>query len=127
MTRTSGRASATALALLLVLGACSSGGGNSARGSAGSSSSSNNAAASTTDENTAVPGKTTFGPDDDDAIIRKAVFKVKLAGEKRTRTVSIRSGNQAGYQRSEECMLVKQWLWARGFILLGTKAYAEAA
>lgn len=62
-----------------------------------------------------------------DAIIRKAVFKVKLAGEKRTRTVSVTAGNQAGYQRSEECLLVEQWLWARGFILLGTKAYAEAA
>jgi hypothetical protein len=62
-----------------------------------------------------------------DAIIRKAVFKVKLAGEKRTRTVSVTAGNQAGYQRSEECMLVEQWLWARGFILFGTKAYANAA
>ena len=62
-----------------------------------------------------------------DPIIRKAVFKVKVSGEKRARTVSITAGNQAGYQRSEECLLVEQWLWARGFILLGTKAYANAA
>ena len=60
-------------------------------------------------------------------IIRKAVFKVKLDGEKKARTVSVRAGNQSGYQRSEECMLVEQWLWARGFVLFGTKAYAEAA
>lgn len=56
-----------------------------------------------------------------DPIIHKAVFKVKVAGEKRPRTVSITAGNQAGYLRSEECLLVEQWLWARGFILLGTK------
>ena len=62
-----------------------------------------------------------------DPIIRKAVFKVKVSGEKRPRTVSITAGNRSGYQRSEECMLVEQWLWARGFILLGTKAYADAA
>lgn len=60
-------------------------------------------------------------------IIRKAVFKVKLNGEKKARMVSIKAGNQAGYQRSGECMLIEQWLWARGFVLLGTKAYAEAA
>jgi hypothetical protein len=59
--------------------------------------------------------------------IRKAVFKVKLVGEKRPRTVAVRAGNRAGYQRSEECLLIEQWLWARGFVLLGTKAYAEAA
>ena len=55
------------------------------------------------------------------------MFKVKLDGEKKARTVSVRAGNQSGYQRSEECMLVEQWLWARGFVLFGTKAYAEAA
>ena len=60
-------------------------------------------------------------------VIRKAVFKVKVSGEKRARTVSITTGNQAGYQRSEECLLVEQWLCARGFILLGTKAHADAA
>jgi hypothetical protein len=63
----------------------------------------------------------------DQPIIRKAVFKVKLEGEKKARTVSVRAGNQAGYQRSEECMLVEQWLWARGFVLFGTKACAKAA
>ena len=62
-----------------------------------------------------------------DPVIRKAVFKVKVSGEKRARTVSITTGNQAGYQRSEECLLVEQWLCARGFILLGTKAHADAA
>jgi hypothetical protein len=62
-----------------------------------------------------------------DPIIRKAVFKVKLGGEKKARAVSVTAGNQAGYQRSEECMLVEQWLWARGFVLLDTKAYADAA
>jgi hypothetical protein len=60
-------------------------------------------------------------------VIRKAVFKVKLQGEKKPRTVSVRAGNKAGYQRGEESTIVENWLRARGFILLGTKAYAEAA
>lgn len=76
MTRTSGRATAIALTLLLVLTACSSSGGKTAQGATGTNSSSNDSA-STNDENSAVPGKTTFGPDDDDAIIRKAVADVQ--------------------------------------------------
>ncbi len=60
-------------------------------------------------------------------VIRKAVFKVKLQGEKKPRTVSVKAGNKAGYQRGEESAIVENWLRARGFILLGTKAYAEAA
>ncbi len=80
MTRTSGRASAIALTFLLVLAACSGGGGK-AQGAVGNNSSTNDSAssdsASTNDENTAVPGKTEFGPDDDDAIIRKAVADVQ--------------------------------------------------
>src|SRR3954447_12801756 len=76
MTRTSGRASAVALTLLLVLAACSSSGGKATQGAAGTNSSTGDSA-STNDENSAVPGKTTFGPDDDDAIIRKAVADVQ--------------------------------------------------
>jgi hypothetical protein len=63
----------------------------------------------------------------EEALIRKAVFKVKLDGEKKPHTVSVKAGNQAGYERSEECALVEHWLSARGFILLGTKAYGTAA
>jgi hypothetical protein len=63
----------------------------------------------------------------EEPVIRKAVFKVKLQGEKKPRTVSVKAGNKAGYQRGEESAIVENWLRARGFILLGTKAYAEAA
>jgi predicted metalloprotease len=62
------------LVLVLLLGACTSDGGQAARNS---NSNSNSGSTATTDENTAVPGKTTFGPDDDDAIIRKAVDDVQ--------------------------------------------------
>lgn len=63
----------------------------------------------------------------DGPVIGKAVFKVKLLGEKKPRTISVKAGNKAGYQRSEESAIIEQWLRARGFILFGTKAYAEAA
>jgi predicted metalloprotease len=58
------------LALLLVVGACSSGNG-------GAGSRVDSSASSSSDENEVVPGKTKFGPDDDDAIIRKAVDDVR--------------------------------------------------
>ncbi len=48
--------------------------------------------------------------------IRKAVFKVKLHGEKKPRTVTIRAGNKAGYNRGEEAMVIEEWLRARGFV-----------
>jgi hypothetical protein len=51
------------------------------------------------------------------ALITKAVFKIKLTGEKRPRTVIIRAGNKAGYNRGEEATMIEDWLRARGFVL----------
>ncbi len=48
--------------------------------------------------------------------IRKAVFKFKLEGEKRPRTVTIKAGNKSGYNRGEEAMVIEDWLRARGFV-----------
>ena len=52
-----------------------------------------------------------------EAHIRKAVFRIKLAGEKRPRTVTIKAGNKSGYNRGEEAMVIEEWLRARGFVL----------
>jgi hypothetical protein len=52
-----------------------------------------------------------------EAQIRKAVFKIKLDGEKRPRTVTIKAGNKSGYNRGEEAMVIEDWLRARGFVL----------
>ncbi|MEY2422265.1 MAG: hypothetical protein QOI95_2332 [Acidimicrobiaceae bacterium] len=71
MTRTSGRATAVGLALLLILGACSKD-TKPAAGRAPSDSSS-----SSPDDKQIVPGKTKFGPNDDDVIIRQAVDDVQ--------------------------------------------------
>lgn len=60
-------------------------------------------------------------------VIRKAVFKLKITGEKKPRTVSVKAGNKAGYQRGEDSAVIETWLRARGFVVYGTKAYAEAA
>jgi hypothetical protein len=60
-------------------------------------------------------------------VIRKAVFKIKLKGAKKPRTVSVKAGNKAGYQRGEDSAVIETFLRARGFIVYGTKAYAEAA
>jgi hypothetical protein len=49
--------------------------------------------------------------------IRKAVFKIKLAGEKRPRSVTVKAGNKSGYNRGEEAMVIEDWLRARGFVL----------
>ena len=49
--------------------------------------------------------------------IRKAVFKIKLTGEKRPRTVTIKAGNKSGYNRGEEAMVIEDWLRARKFVL----------
>ena len=49
--------------------------------------------------------------------IRKAVFKIKLDGEKKPRTVTIKAGNKSGYNRGEEAMMIEDWLRARGFVL----------
>lgn len=49
--------------------------------------------------------------------IRKAVFKIKLDGEKKARTVTIKAGNKSGYNRGEEAMMIEDWLRARGFVL----------
>ena len=65
-----------------------------------------------------------------EAQIRKAVFKIKLDGEKRPRTVTIKAGNKSGYNRGEEAMVIEDWLRARGFVLTeegAADAQADAA
>jgi hypothetical protein len=65
-----------------------------------------------------------------EAQIRKAVFKVKLDGEKKPRTVTIKAGNKSGYNRGEEAMIIEEWLRARGFVLTeegAVDAQADAA
>jgi len=65
-----------------------------------------------------------------EAQIRKAVFKVKLDGEKKPRTVTIKAGNKSGYNRGEEAMMIEEWLRARGFVLTeegAVDAQADAA
>jgi hypothetical protein len=65
-----------------------------------------------------------------EAQIRKAVFKVKLDGEKKPRTVTIKAGNKSGYNRGEEAMMIEEWLRARGFVLTeegAADAQADAA
>lgn len=49
--------------------------------------------------------------------IRKAVFKIKLDGENKPRTVTIKAGNKSGYNRGEEATMIEDWLRARGFVL----------
>lgn len=51
------------------------------------------------------------------AHISRAIFKIKLTGEKRPRTVTIRTGNKSGYNRGEEATMIEDWLRARGFVL----------
>ena len=70
MTRACARGVAVAVASLLVLAACASEVGPAASRAASSAS-------STADGNQIVPGKTKFGPDEDDAIIRRAVDDVQ--------------------------------------------------
>lgn len=60
-----------------------------------------------------------------EAHIRKAVFKVKLTGEKKARSVTVKAGNKSGYNRGEEAALIEQWLRARGFVLVGEAANAQ--
>ncbi len=62
-----------------------------------------------------------------EAHILKAVFKIKLDGEKKPRTVTIKAGNKSGYNRGEEAMMIEDWLHARGFVLIdGRLDNAEA-
>ena len=64
------------------------------------------------------------------ARIRKAVFRIKLGGEKKPRTVTIKAGNRSGYNRGEEAMMIEGWLRARGFVLAegaGLNAEADSA
>ncbi|MEY2460057.1 MAG: hypothetical protein QOG30_1887 [Acidimicrobiaceae bacterium] len=74
MTRISLRGLAVALALVLVVGACSK---DSAPSVSGAGSSSASSSGSSSNSNQIVPGKTKFGPNDDDVIIRKAVDDVQ--------------------------------------------------
>jgi hypothetical protein len=55
-------------------------------------------------------------------VIRKAVFEVKLTGERRARTVTIKAGNRSGYGRGDEAMVIEQWLQARGFVVSEERA-----
>jgi hypothetical protein len=61
-----------------------------------------------------------------DAEIRMAKFAVKLEGERRSRAVLIRPRNRAEYGRGEPALIIEEWLHARGFVLVGSAAYAEA-
>lgn len=56
-------------------------------------------------------------------VIRKAVFEVKLTGERRARTVTIRAGNRSGYGRGDEAMVIERWLRARGFVISEERAH----
>lgn len=76
MRRVTGRGYCLAVVALVVLAACSGGGGGKAASNS-SSASSDTTASDSTDSNTVVVGKTTFGPNDDDAIITKAVDVVQ--------------------------------------------------
>ena len=49
--------------------------------------------------------------------INRALFKIKLDGEKKARTVTIKAGNKSGYNRGEEATMIEDWLRARGFVL----------
>jgi hypothetical protein len=49
--------------------------------------------------------------------ISRAVFKIKLDGEKKARTVTIKAGNKSGYNRGEEATMIEDWLRARRFVL----------
>jgi len=55
-------------------------------------------------------------------VIRKAVFEIKLSGEKRGRTVTIKAGNRSGYGRGDEAMVIERWLRARGFVMTEERA-----
>ena len=55
-------------------------------------------------------------------VIRKAVFEIKLSGEKRGRTVTIKAGNRSGYGRGDEAMVIERWLRARGFVITEERA-----
>jgi hypothetical protein len=57
-----------------------------------------------------------------EAHVRRAVFKIKLEGEKKPRTVTIKAGNKSGYNRGEEAMIIEDWLRARGFVLMQESA-----
>jgi len=52
-----------------------------------------------------------------EAHIRKAIFKIKFEGEKKPRSVAIRAGNRSGYNRGEEATIIEDWLRARGFVV----------
>jgi hypothetical protein len=56
-------------------------------------------------------------------VIRKAVFEVKLTGERRARTVTIKAGNRSGYGRGDEAMVIERWLRARGFVISEERAH----
>lgn len=65
-------------------------------------------------------------PIDPEAEILMAKFTVQLEGQKRPSTVVIRPRTTAEYGRGEQALLIEQWLRARGFVLVGANAYAEA-
>jgi hypothetical protein len=56
-----------------------------------------------------------------------AVFKVKFAGTKRPRSVTIRPPNMAKYDRDDDSDIVETWLALRGFIKPAPKEQDEEA
>jgi hypothetical protein len=59
-------------------------------------------------------------------LIRKAVFKFRLDGEKKPRSVTIKAGNKSGYNRGEEASVIEDWLRARGYVLTAEVQNAKA-
>ena len=59
------------------------------------------------------------------AVIKKAVFSVRMQGETKLRSVLIRPRNIAEYGRGEEAAIIESWLRARGFVVVGAAADDE--
>jgi hypothetical protein len=59
--------------------------------------------------------------------IHRAVFKIKLEGEKKSRTLTLKAGNKSAYNRGEEAMLIEEWLFARGFVISQSEEDREKA
>jgi hypothetical protein len=60
-----------------------------------------------------------------EAELRMAKFSVVLEGQKLPSSVVIRPRNIAEYGRGEQALQIEQWLRARGFVQVGSAAYAE--
>lgn len=56
---------------------------------------------------------------ENDAVIKKAAFIVRMPGETKLHSVLIRPRNIAEYGRGEEAAIIESWLRARGFVVVG--------